>query len=196
MPYNDDASDMAKSTRGLAAFLFFLALSSQAGARQEVFFVSNAGFSEDGPYVEEGQGSVVHYARCKWLGGGLADSYGWYLYRGTELRETWVLGSGRNFETREAFYRAPAGSASGLPPPEKGWEYVHDGSKDGGESGEDWELAQGRTGMHMRVTGPFQLDEKETAAGVCERGGGQTVEGIICRVDGKGVFIVYRLSGG
>ena len=37
----------------------------------------------------------------------------------------------------------------------------------------------------MRVT-RLQLDEKETAAGVFERGGGETVEGIICRTENRG----------
>ena len=51
---------------------------------------------------------------------------------------------------------------------------MDDGSKDGEESGEDQ--------PNVRVT-RLQLDEKETAAGVFERGGGETVEGIICRTD-------------
>ena len=49
---------------------------------------------------------------------------------------------------------------------------MYDRSKDERESGVDE--------PNMRVT-RLQLDEKETAAGVFERGGGETVEGIICR---------------
>ena len=49
---------------------------------------------------------------------------------------------------------------------------MFDYSKDGKESGRD--------APNMRVTSS-QLDKKETAAGVFGRGGGRTVEGIICR---------------
>ena len=129
----------------------------------------------DGLYAEEGHGSTKHYKR---LGGADINGDYFYLYRGTERRGTWVLGVGKNFETRRADYRAPAGSAAGQPPPLSGWQYVYDGrSKDGRESGRDV--------PNMRVT-RLQLDEKETAAGVFERGGGETVEGIICRTGRRG----------
>ena len=129
---------------------------------------------DDGLYAEEGHGSSAYYKR---LGG--VDSYGryWYLYRGTERRGTWVLGVGKNFETRRARYRAPAGSAAGQPPPVRGWQYVSDGSKDGRESVIYW--------SNERVT-RLQLDKKETAVGVFERGGGETEEGIVCRIDDEG----------
>ena len=162
---------MAQGPRGLAAFLFFLALSSTVRAREEVFLVEGTSYY-DGLYAEEGHGSSKHYKR---LGG--ADNYGFYfyLYRGTERRGTWVLGDGNNFEQRRANYRAPAGSAAGQPPPLSGWQGgVHDGSEDGKESRKDR--------PNVRVT-RLQLDEKETAAGVFERGGGETVEGIICTTD-------------
>ena len=161
---------MAQGPRGLAAFLFFLALSSTVRARQEVYVVKGTSVTGmDGLYAEEGQGSSAHYKR---LGG--ADSWGgyYYLYRGTERRGAWVLGRGMTFETRRTHFRAPAGSAANQPPPFSGWKYVHDWTKDGKESGEDL--------GNVRVT-RLQLDEKETAAGVFERGGGETVEGIICR---------------
>ena len=66
--------------RGLAAFLFFLGLSSQVSAAQEVFIVKGTNYN-DGLFAEEGQGSNAHYKR---LGG--ANKYGnyYYLYRGTE----------------------------------------------------------------------------------------------------------------
>ena len=131
-------------------------------------------------YAEEGQGSTKYYKR---LGGASSNGNHYYLYRGTERRGTWVLGWGENFEARRAHYRAPAGSAAGQPPPLSGWQHVYDGgifsdgSKDGKRSGKDV--------PNMRVT-RLQLDEKETAAGVFERGGGETVEGIICRTGGRG----------
>ena len=54
---------------------------------------------------------------------------------------------------------------------------MKDGSKDGRESGDDQ--------PNVRVT-RLQLDEKETAAGVFERGGEADVEGIICRTSWTG----------
>ena len=164
--------------RGLAAFLFFLGLSSQVSAAQKVIIVSGTSSDYfDGLYAEEGHGSSAHYKR---LGG--ANSGGWYdyLYRGTERQGTWVLGvnNENNFERTIAQYRAPARSAGVDVPPERGWQRVSDGSKDGGESGGDR--------PNIRVTG-FQLDEEETAAGVYERGGGETKEGFVCRT-GRGNY--------
>ena len=129
----------------------------------------------DGLYAEEGHGSTKHYKR---LGGANSGDYYCYLYRGTERRGTWVIGDGKNFETRRGAYRAPAGSATGQPPPISGWKHVWDRSKDGGESGDDK--------PNIRVTRLGKLDEKETAAGVFERGGGETEEGIICRTGLEG----------
>ena len=43
----------------------------------------------------------------------------------------------------------------------------------------------------MRVTRLGQLDEKETAAGVFERGGGETVEGIICGTGERGDVVCW-----
>ena len=74
---------MAQGPRGLAAFLFFLALSSTVRARKEVVVVEGAdSYNDDnGLYAEEGHGSSAHYKR---LGG--ADSAGdyYHLYVGTE----------------------------------------------------------------------------------------------------------------
>lgn len=168
----------------VAAFVFVVviavvvsvvvAFSSQVGARKEVFVVEGHLGYGDGFYAEEGHRSSAHYKR---LGG--ADDGGdhFYLYRGTERRGTWVLGQGKNFKTREALYRAPAGSATGQPPPVSGWQNVYDWSKDGAESGSDR--------PSLKVT-RFQLGEKETAAGVFEQGGRETEEGIICRTSGRG----------
>ena len=180
---------MAMSPKWVAAFVFVVvvavvvsvvvAFSSQVGARKEVFVVEGHLGYGDGFYAEEGHRSSAHYKR---LGG--ADDGGdhFYLYRGTERRGTWVLGWGKNFETRIARFRAPAGSAAGQPPPVSGWQYVIDGSKDGEESWDDR--------PNVRVT-RLQLDEKETAAGVFERGGGETVGGIICRTDDGGDVVSY-----
>ena len=164
---------MAQGPRGLAAFLFFLALSSTVRAREEVVVVEGVGF--DGLYAEEGHGSTKYYKK---LGGANSNGDYFYLYRGTERRGTWVLGAGKNFEARRAEYRAPAGSAAGQPPPVSGWKYVYDRSKDG--------TGNRRDKPNLRVTRLGQLDEKETAAGVFERGGGETVEGIICRTYKRG----------
>ena len=101
------------------------------------------------------------------------------------MRDPWVLGAGKNFEKRRANYRAPTGSAPGQPPPVSGWQDVFDGSKDGEESG--WDSPK------VRVT-RLQLDEKETAAGVFERGGGEAVEGIICRTSGWKGDVVWCFS--
>ena len=172
---------MAQSPRGLAAFLFFLALSCQARARKDVFRVEGTSF-DGGLYAEEqtrNRGWGKHYKR---LGAAGNDGWTFYLYRGTQRRGTWVFGNGNNEEGRRfAIYRAPAGSAADRPPLD-GWEYVQDGSTDGKEIGED--------SSSMRVTG-FQLDEKETAAGVFKRGGGRTVEGIICRTDDDGNVVCW-----
>ena len=167
---------MAEGPRGLAAFLFFLALSSTVRARKvEVVVVEGACCGFDGLYAEEGHGSTKHYKR---LGGATFLGNYYYLYRGTERRGTWVLGRGKSIETRRAWFRAPAGSAANQPPPLSGWQGVCcDLSKDGSESGSD--------DPNMRVT-RLQLDEKETAASVFERGGGETEEGIICRSGGRG----------
>ena len=174
---------MAQGPRGLAAFLFFLALSSTVRARKEVFVVEGANH-RNGLYAEEGHGSTKHYKR---LGGASSHGNYYYLYQGTEQRGTWLLGYGENFETREALYRAPAVSAAGQPPLVIGWRTVPGGSKDGGESGSDE--------PNVRVTG-FQLDEKGTAAGVLERGGGEMVEGIICKTGVRGDVFFYCLAIG
>ena len=87
---------MAQGPRGLAAFLFFLALSSTVRAREEVFVVEGTRLNTlNGFYAEEGHGSNKHYKR---LGGANSGGNYWHLYRGTEGRGTWVLGGGKNFE--------------------------------------------------------------------------------------------------
>ena len=99
---------MAQGPRGLAAFLFFLALSSTVRARREVVVVESTSVCcYDGLYAEEDHGPThykhyKHDKHYKKLGGASsAGSYS-YLYRGTERRGTWVLGHGKNFKTRRA----------------------------------------------------------------------------------------------
>ena len=130
--HDDNVSEMG-GPRGLAAF-FFLGLSYQVSAAEEVFIVEGAGDNGvDGLYVEEGQGSsaTAYYKR---LGGADSDGYYYYLYRGTERQGTWVLGcafNGDNFEENKdlykdltdlRYYRAPVGSAGEDAPPERGWQ--------------------------------------------------------------------------
>ena len=135
-----------------------------------MFLVNSVGGvgSSDGVYSEEGEGADHRYQR---MGG--ADEYGWYfyLYRGTERANTWVVGIGTSFEARRAWYRAPAGGGGDRLPPEEDWQAVFDRSKDGRESGRDE--------PDMRVTG-VNLKEA-TADEIYEKGGEPRDDGIVCK---------------
>ena len=175
--HDDDVPDMAGGPGGLAAFLLFChGLTSQVSAGQEVIVVKGARYDYyAGLFAEEAQGSSAHFKR---LGGADSNEFYPYLYQSTEQRGTWVLSWANedNFEERIAIFRAPAGSNGENTPPEKGWQYVRDGSNDGGKS-------RGNE-PNLRVI-KVQLDEEETAASVHKRGGGETTNGVICRT-GRG----------
>ena len=79
--------------------LLCLPLIGKVEAQPKVFVVNGAGGGSDGVFAEEGKGADHRYQR---MGG--ADTYGhyYYLYRGTERADTWVVGRGRSFEERVA----------------------------------------------------------------------------------------------
>ena len=119
--HDDNVSEMG-GPRGLAALLFFLGLSSQVSARQEVILVKGTDGS-DGLYVDEGQGSSAYYKRLEGANsGGTYHSLLHTPYSVTERQGTWVLGWGGNSGGGIGSYRAPAGSAGEDAPPEIGWQ--------------------------------------------------------------------------
>ena len=158
--------------RGPDFLLLCLPLISQVAAEAQAFVVSGAGY-RDGVYEEQGEGADWRFQR---MGGADFRGRHYYLYRGTEQADTWVLGLGRTFQARYAVYRAPAGEGGERMPQEENWQFVNDMSKDGRESGWAWD----RPGM--RVTS-FTLKEA-TADQMFDRGGGQTAGGLVCKIRG------------
>ena len=77
--------------RAVSILLLCLALiCHQVQAQAQVFIVKGAGYNlYDGIYAEEGEGSNLRYQR---MGG--VDTWGkyYYIYRGTERADTWLVG--------------------------------------------------------------------------------------------------------
>ena len=160
-----DVSDMVGQRRP-AFLLLCLHLICQVEAESTVFVVKAEGY-RDGLYAEDGERADHRFKKL-----GEPDMKGryCYIYRGTERADTWAVGRGRSFEERVAVFKAPAGGG-GLPP-EEGWQWVDDGSRDGKESGKEQ--------PDMRVTG-FNLKET-TVDEFYKKGGEKRDDGIVCKI--------------
>ena len=130
-------SDMRTNCWPPSVLVLILFLTKRKAGSATVYVVTGARSDFNGVY-EEKREPELHYKKLS--GANKRGNYR-FLYKGSQLGNTWILGRGETLFTAWAGYRSPA--VEGRPPADQ-WSFVLDRSRsrEGEEVVDPWHIAQ------------------------------------------------------